>query len=316
MFLVCGEALLDVFVTEERADGVQMDARPGGSPFNVAVGLARLGQGVALFTGLSTDYFGGRLRAFLVREGVDISPCPSKADPTSLAVVSLDAHGVARYSFNGGRTADRLLTLEDLPEPDARVRAVHMGSIATAVEPVAGTLKALARRESGRRFLSFDPNVRPTVEPDMAVWRRTLDDLLPHVTLLKISREDFDLLFPGCDPAEAARAWLDPGRDGAGAGPALVVVTDGENDAIAWTATQTFAVPCAPGPLVDTVGAGDTFQAGLLCALAERDALTPAALRALPEADVAAVLGFAARAAAITCSRRGADLPRRADVGA
>ncbi|KAA5606291.1 carbohydrate kinase [Roseospira marina] len=304
MFLICGEALFDVFVTEERADGVALDARPGGSPFNVAFGLARLGQRAELLTGLSTDTFGGYLRGFMAREGVGAAYAMTTPKPTTLVVVALDANGVPTYSFSGTDTADRALTPDTLPPLAPDIRAVHMGSIATVLEPVASALKALARRESGARLISYDPNVRPTVEPSLAVWRQSLADLVGLAHVVKISREDLDLLYPGLSPADAAARWL-------AAGTGLVVVTDGGNGVAGWTRAGSVTCPPHPVTVVDTVGAGDSFQAGLLAALAEMDRLWPAGVAGLDAPALEAALTFAGRAAALTCSRRGADLPRR-----
>ncbi|MFI5019669.1 MAG: PfkB family carbohydrate kinase, partial [Dongiales bacterium] len=166
---------------------------------------------------------------------------------------------------------------------------------------------SLLRREQGHRLIAYDPNIRITIEPDIEVWRRKLESLLPLVHLLKISLEDFNLLFPGADPAETARRWL-------GRGPRLVVLTRGSEGAWGWTATAEVEMAAVPTELVDTVGAGDSYQAALLAGLAETWRLNPTALSALTPANLAQLLAFAGTAAAITCSRRGADLPRRNEL--
>ena len=308
MFLVCGEALMDVFVAGDSATGLTLDARVGGSPFNVAVGLARLGQPAALFAGLSQDFLGERLLRALEAEGVGTSAVQRIAAPTTLGLVGLDAQGVPSYAFYGTGAADRQLqvgTLQSLPDG---LSAIHLGSYATVVEPVATTLRRLVLREQRRTPISYDPNVRLNVEPDLARWRDTLQWMLPRVQLLKISEEDLGLLQPATAPHEFARAAL-------AQGVALVVVTRGAEGALGWTAqAQAAAVP-VPVEVIDTVGAGDTFQAALLTWLAEHDSLAPAAMAALGAEALGEALQFAARAAAITCSRRGADLPRRAELG-
>jgi fructokinase len=181
------------------------------------------------------------------------------------------------------------------------------------VEPVAATQRALIERETARigerAVIAYDPNIRLKVEPDIQRWRDTLAWMLPRTQLLKVSDEDLGLLHPGVPAAELAAQWL-------AAGVALVVVTRGGEGAWAWTAQHHVVAPPVPVAVVDTVGAGDTFQAALLTALAERRLLNRAALAALSAGDVLAVLAFAAQAAAITCSRRGADLPRRAELPA
>lgn len=306
MIVVSGEALMDVFAGGETATGVALDARLGGSPFNVAVGLARLAQPVAFFGALSTGFLGDRLAAALAAEGVD-PRCTVRVDaPATLSLVGLDARGVPSYAFYGEGAADRQLPAQALglvPRADA----YQFGSYAMVVEPVAGVQRALVEREHRRSVIAYDPNIRLNVEPDLRRWRDTLGWMLPRTALLKVSDEDLGLLFPGEAPAALAAQWLV-------AGVALVVVTRGGEGAWAWTARDQVATPPVPVDVVDTVGAGDTFQAALLAALAERGLLSRAALAAIGTADLQAVLRFAARAAAITCSRRGSDLPRRAEL--
>jgi fructokinase len=307
MFLVCGEALLDVFSTAETATGLALDGRVGGSPFNVAVGLARLAQPVAFFGGISRGFVGERLMRALVAEGVDTSTVTRSDAPSTLSLVGLDARGVPSYAFYGDGAADRQLDADALAALPSRWRAIHVGSYATVVPPIATTLRALLERERGRALIAYDPNVRLNVEPDLGVWRSTLADLQQRTDLLKISEEDLALLQPGRTPEAFAREAL-------AAGVGLVVVTRGGDGALAWTARQHAAVGSVPVEVVDTVGAGDTFQAALLTWLAERGRLSAAGLGALDTPALHELLGFAARAAALTCSRRGADMPRRAEL--
>lgn len=203
MILVCGEALFDLFA-EETGDRLAFDARIGGSPFNVAIGLARQQVPVAFLGALSTDLFGERLRQALAREGVDTSLCPRRDAPTTLSVVGLDASGSPAYAFYGDNAADRQLQVDDLPDLPGDVRIIHMGSFSSLVDPIGGTLLDLARREHGRRLVAYDPNVRPSVVADLDAWRRRLDELLPHVDLLKISAEDAEALYPGRDLRQLA----------------------------------------------------------------------------------------------------------------
>jgi fructokinase len=306
MIVVSGEALMDVFAAGNTSTGVMLDARIGGSPLNVAAGLARLGQPVAFFGALSSGFLGDRLLQALQSEGID-TRCTARLDaPTTLGLVGLDAKGVASYAFYGEGAADRLLPLAALATvPEAA--AFQFGSYAMVVEPVAGTQRALVEREYRRSVIAYDPNVRLNVEPDLQRWRDTLQWMLPRTHLLKVSDEDLERLYPGTAPAALAAQWL-------AAGVALVVVTRGSEGAWGWTATQHVATAPVPVQVIDTVGAGDTFQAAMLTALAERGLLSPAALRTLSASALQAVLQFATRAAAITCSRRGADLPRRSEL--
>ncbi len=309
MLMICGEALFDVFQGDDTATGMTLDARVGGSPFNLAVGLARLGQPAAFFTAISTGFAGERLMRALVAEGVDTRAVARTDAPTTLSLIGLDAHGVPNYAFYGEGAADRLVTAAHLDAVPAGVALVHLGSYATVVEPVASTQRLLVERERARgALIAGDPNIRLNVEPDLARWRDQLDWMLPRTDLLKISDEDLGLLLPGTTiDAFAARALA--------AGVALVVVTRGAQGAVGWAGGARVEAAPVPVQVVDTVGAGDTFQAALICWLAEHGALTRPGLQALPADPLRAALQFAARAAAITCSRRGADMPRRRELG-
>ncbi len=307
MFVVCGEALFDVFATGETPTGMAMDARIGGSPFNVAIGLARLGQPVAFLSQISRGFLGERLMRALLAEGVDASTVQRSDAPTTLSLIGVDAQGVPSYAFYGEGCADRLLDESALAALPAGVKAINFGSYATVVGSTAATQRTLVKRAQGHALIAYDPNIRLNVEPRLEVWRTQIEWMLPRTQLLKVSDEDLRLVWPGLAPAEfAARALAQ--------GVALVVVTRGSEGASGWTAAAQVDVPPVQVAVVDTVGAGDTFQAALLTWLAERDALAAAALAALSQDALAEALGFAARAAAITCSRRGADMPRRAEL--
>ena len=308
MLMVCGEALLDVFAAGETSTGIALDANVGGSPFNVAVGLARLGQPVGFFSAISTGFAGERLMRALVAEGVDTGAVARVDAPTTLSLIGLDAHGVPSYAFYGAGCADPLLQAADLRRVPPTITAVNVGSYATVVEPIASTLRALVEREharvSGRPLIAFDPNIRLNVEPDLQRWREQLAWMLPRTDLLKVSEEDLELLQPGTAlDAFAAHALAQ--------GVKAVVITRGALGAIGWTASGSATTPPVPVQVIDTVGAGDTFQAALLTWLAEHGALNTQALEGLTESELRDALAFAAQAAAITCSRRGADMPRR-----
>jgi fructokinase len=305
MFMVCGEALMDVFAAGDTPTGTALDARVGGSPFNVAVGLARLAQPVAFFGAVSRGFLGERLMHALRDEGVNTHHVARIDAPTTISLVGLDANGVPSYSFYGDHCADRQLMLQALPQ--TRIWALHVGSYTTVVEPIASTLRALVEREFGTTLIAYDPNIRLNVEPDLARWRDQLQWMLTRAHLLKVSEEDLDLLLPGTGVDAFAEQALAQGVK-------AVVVTRGGLGAKAWTAAVTAAVQRVAVEVIDTVGAGDTFQAALLTWLAEHGAMTPAALAALSAAELHDALRFASHAAAITCSRRGADMPRRAEL--
>ena len=308
MFLVCGEALYDLFVEAETPAGLRIDARIGGSPFNVAVGLARLGRPAALLTGVSSDALGDRLAAALQSEGVETRFLARMANPTTLAVVALGPTGEPRYTFYGEGAADRSLTREDLPELPEAVSCLHFGSFSLVAEPTAGTLLALAEREHGRRFISLDPNVRANVEPDLVRWRREIERFARTADLVKLSEEDLGHLDPTADPDRLAAAWLDEGAR-------IVVLTRGAGGAVLWTTIGRIEHPGFPVEVVDTVGAGDAFQAALLCGLDEaRHLATAPGARPVTEPEAGRLLAFACDAAARSCARRGADFPRRPEL--
>ena len=309
--VICGEALLDVYQGDATRTGMTLEATVGGSPFNLATGLARLGQPATFFGAISNGFAGERLMRALVDEGVDTRCVVRNAAATTLGLIGLDAQGVPSYAFYGEGCADRLVQADDLKRVPTELALVHLGSYAAVVEPVATTLRALVERERARgaagALIAYDPNIRLHVEPDLARWRDQLEWMLARTGLLKVSDEDLGLLLPGVGVDDFAARAL-------GAGVGLVVVTRGARGAVGWNAQGRVAVDPVPVRVVDTVGAGDTFQAALITWLAEHDALASSALTALPGAQLRAALEFAARAAAITCSRRGADLPRRAEL--
>ena len=307
MIVVCGEALLDVFTTGETRTGLALEANVGGSPFNLAMGLARLGQRVGFFGAISTGFAGDVLLRALQSEDVDTSAVARKDAPTTLSLIGLDAQGVPSYAFYGMGCADRLLDSTDLRRLPTTISALCLGSFASVVEPGASALRELVEREQGRSLIAFDPNIRLNVEPDVEVWKSHLEWMLPRADLLKVSHEDLGVLYPDLALVAFAERALEQGVK-------LVVVTCGALGALAWTPHSSVSISPETVAVVDTVGAGDTFQAALITWLVEHDALSRTALAALDPARLHEALTFAARAAAITCSRRGADMPRRAEL--
>ncbi len=311
MFIVCGEALFDVFM----ADGIAMDAvqvpfnaRVGGSPFNVAIGLARLGQPVAMLTGISTDFLGERLLTVLKAENVTTDLIARKDAPTTLGFVQHAADGVPSYAFYGNGAADRLLTLDDIEVDLSAASGIHLGSYSIVVQPTADTYLELVRRQAGKRLISLDPNIRLNVEPNLDIWRARVTELLPLTDIVKVSDEDLHSLYPGVEPEAIVADWL-------AMGVKLLVLTRGGSGASLWSAQARVDVTAPNIKVIDTVGAGDTFQASLLDALVKLQAEHAADwAQALTAQTLQAIGQFAASAAAITCSRRGADLPTRAEL--
>ena len=229
-------------------------------------------------------------------------------NPTTLAVVALGPAGEPRFTFYGDRAADRSLTREWLPRLPGDISCLHFGSFSLVVEPTADTLLALAERERGNRFISLDLNVRTNVEPDLGRWDDAASRFARNADLVKLSEEDLGQLDPTAEPDRVAETWLDEGAR-------LVVLTRGAKGAVLWTRTDRFEHPGFAADVIDTVGAGDAFQAALLCALDESGRLTPR-LEASPlvEREAGHLLAFACDAAARSCARRGADFARRAEL--
>ena len=308
--LVCGEAIVDLFVRLE-AGSMRTEAVLGGSPFNVAVGLARLGVRTSFLGGLSADVFGAAIRARLLEESIDIGPAVDMDRLTTISVVGTDATGHPAYAFHGEGKADRCVTIDDLPKAlGADVRAIVMGSYTLAVEPVAAAHLALARREAGARLISIDPNLRPTVTPDLERWRRQFAEFLPCAGIIKASEEDLAVAFPGVPHRDLTESWF-------AAGVGLCVVTRGAQGAVAWRpGREPLAEAGRPIEPVDTVGAGDSFHAALLARLDQIGALSRRDLSALDDAQLSGALSFAVAASAITCTRRGANPPTLAQMHA
>lgn len=310
MILVCGEALVDLFLSPGDPSGTNLEACVGGSPFNVARGVARLDVPTAFLGGISTDHFGTLLIEAARSEGVDVSLVKRTPRPTPLVVVSPDFSGHPSYAFYAHQTAEGDFEPADLPaQIPETIAAITMGSVALALEPIGSTLLALAKREARRRVISLDPNLRPTVVGPLDAWRARFDALADHAAIIKLSEEDFLTGWPQAEPEELFGAWLSRGVS-------LVVMTRGAAGAIAWCLAGRTTQPGIAVPVIDAVGAGDSFHAALLARLSQQGRLNREALALIDLDAVEDAVRYAAVAAGLTCGRRGADLPRRLDVEA
>ncbi|MYU21648.1 carbohydrate kinase [Streptomyces sp. SID8352] len=300
MIVVAGEALIDL-VPQGPGALAPLRPAPGGGPYNTAVALGRLGSPTAFCSRVSLDAFGEALLERLRVAGVDVSTVRRGAEPTTLAVASLGADGSAAYGFYVEGTADRLFTAPAELPPGTR--AVAFGTCSLVLEPGASAYEELLGTASARGvFTTLDPNIRAGLIADPDAHRARLLARLPQVSLLKLSEQDAEWL--GGTPRE----WL-------AAGPAAVVLTRGAGGMTAFTRDgPAHTVPGERVAVVDTIGAGDTVNAALLHSLAARDALSHAGVAALGPGEWAELLGFAARAAAVTCSRAGAEPPYAHEV--
>jgi fructokinase len=308
--LVAGELLADIVASPGPGPAMTLTARPGGGPANVAVGLARLGLPAEFVGRVSVAGVGPWLREHLVGNGVGTTHTVAAAQLPTLAFVGLDAHGVPSYAFYGPTTADWYWDPAELPDAAGSAAvALHTGTLACALPPGAAVLAAWADRlRADGVLVSYDPNVRPTLIPDLAAFVEVAAGWVRRSHLVKVSEEDLSVLHPGRDPMSTAAQW-------AGAGPELVVVTRGEHGAVAFRPDGTTLA--RPGPAIvvaDTVGAGDAFAAGLLAWLAGAGALHPGGPAGLADEQLAAALDQAIEVAAITCTRFGADPPYAAEL--
>ena len=313
MIRVCGEALVDLLVDPRGAD-LGVDPVAGGSAFNSAVGLARLreanGFAVDFLGGLSRDVFGRWLRARLQAEGVGVASATESVHPTRIVAVSRDAAGEPAYGFYGDMVADRDLPADALDlAVDAPVRALVIGSFPIALSPSGEALRALVAREAGRRLISLDPNLRPALTPPDAGWRRAFEDCLRHADIVKASSADLTAGY-GTAQGFAERVIADE----AGSGPVIAIVTDGGEGARLHHRDFILNVRPPAVTVVDAVGAGDSFHAAFLAALARDGLLDREALASCGADAMHFPLAYAASAAALTCTRAGADPPDHAAI--
>ncbi|MCA8880130.1 MAG: carbohydrate kinase [Rhodobacteraceae bacterium] len=306
MILSCGEALIDMLPRKSVDGAACFQPFAGGAVFNTAIALARLGAPSALFTGLSTDLFGGILRETMEKSGVDTRFAAVSGRPTTLAFVEL-VDGHARYAFYDENTAGRLLSETDLPTLPDDTEAVFFGGISLAVIPCAHTYEALMAREAPKRVAMMDPNVRPGFISDEPAYRARMDRMLAMADIVKLSDEDLHWLMGPGDTREQARTLLTKG-------PRLVCITEGAKGAWGIAPDHEVFVEATKVKPVDTVGAGDTFNAGILASLHERGALIKPAIGSLGEDVLRDAVSLATRAAAVTVSREGANPPTRAEL--
>lgn len=300
MILCAGEALIDMLPRETAAGEAAFAPHAGGAVFNTSIALGRLGVPTQFYSGISTDLFGEVLTDALAASNVDASLAHRSDQPTTLAFVKL-VDGHATYAFYDENTAGRLLPVDSLPATDAK--AVFFGGISLAVEPCAGTYAALLEREAANKVTMIDPNIRPTFIKDEAVYRARIAKMIAFADIIKLSDEDLDWIDPDGDTATKARKMV------ADNDLKLLCITEGSKGVTGYTPNHEIFVAANKATVVDTVGAGDTFNAGLLASLHNADLLTKSAVATLSEDAIRAALSLGARTAAITVSRAGANPP-------
>ncbi|WP_323036766.1 carbohydrate kinase [Pararhodobacter sp.] len=308
MILCCGEALIDMIPTPTSTGRDGFVPHPGGAVFNTAIALGRLGVQTGLLSGLSSDMFGQQLTEALRASHVDTSHIIVSDRPTTLAFVRLQ-DGHATYSFFDENSAGRILGPDDLPQVSADVSSLYFGGISLASEPCADTYAALLATEGKNRAVMMDPNIRPQFIRNIDTYRARLDRMMAMTDIVKVSDEDLNWMFPSpLSLTEKVNAVLD-------IGPSLVILTRGGEGATGFMADGTeVSVPAKRVEIVDTVGAGDTFNAGVLAKLYELGALQKSRLATLSADDLAQALTHGARVAAVTVSRAGANPPWSAEL--
>lgn len=306
MILCSGEALIDMLPRQSKAGEQAFAPYAGGAVFNTAIALGRLDVPVGFFSGISTDLFGEILTANLAGSGVDSSFAARSDRPTTLAFVTL-TNGHASYAFYDENTAGRMLSEADLPALDDTVKAMFFGGISLVVEPCAAAYEALMKREAANRVTMIDPNIRPGFIRDEAAYRARIARMLALADIVKLSDEDLSWLAGHHDTEAAAREILSGGAR-------LVCITKGGEGVTGYTSSDAVTVAARRVAVVDTVGAGDTFNAGVLASLNDACVLSKAAVAELDEDTVRAALELGARAAAVTVGRAGANPPFRSEL--
>ncbi|HEY4192531.1 MAG TPA: carbohydrate kinase [Mesorhizobium sp.] len=306
MILCCGEALIDMLPRQTPAGEPAFAPYAGGALFNTAIALGRLGAPVEFFSGLSTDLFGRQLTRVLAESKAGARYAHFSPRPTTMAFVQLN-DGQASYVFYDEGTAGRMLSQSDLPDLGADVDALLFGAISLIPEPCGSTYEALMAREHAHRVIMLDPNIRPGFIPDRAGHAGRIRRMVGMADIVKLSDEDLDWFGETGSREEIVARWLERG-------PKLILITCGGDGAIGYTKNHRVAIRPDKVEVVDTVGAGDTFNAGILASLHEQGVLSKPALADLSEEAIAKALSLGAKAAAVTVSRAGANPPWRSEI--
>jgi fructokinase len=301
MILCCGEALIDM-LPRKGADGADVyQPFNGGSVFNTAIALARLGTPTGFFAGLSNDFFGDGLLEGLKAAGVSTKYVKRKDLHTTLALVKL-TDGHARYSFIDEGSAGRMLEKRDMPKLVKSIAALHFGSISLIPEPSGGTYEAMLNKASKSYVISLDPNIRPTLIKDKKKHLARLKRLMAKADLVKISDEDVKWMTGKQEFAKVAKAWLKSGAK-------IVAITRGGEGVEVFTTLHSLSLAAPKVKIADTVGAGDTFTAGFLTYLHRNGLLSKKTMATIEASQLMHAAEFAMKAASVTVSRQGADPP-------
>jgi fructokinase len=323
MIIACGEALIDMVSEKDKAGREIYVPCPGGSPYNTAIAIGRIlgaengKRRTAFLSRLSRDFFGEILVRRLEQNNVSTALTARSGQNTTLAFVKVEEGKEPAYIFYTENSADRSLEPSDIPaELPAGTSCILFGSISLTMESSATTIENFIFRESGREggpVISHDPNVRPLMIPNRSFYVNRFEKWVHASDIVKISSADFDFIYPGMGAEKGAEKLI-------GLGPRLVIVTFGEEGAASFFVREgTISRVNAPAfhpPVVDTIGAGDTFHGAFLSWLEENGRMFRKSLDALSENEIREALIFANKVAAIVCSRKGADPPLAAEIKA
>jgi fructokinase len=301
MILSCGEALIDMLPRTSSEGEPAFAPFPGGAVFNTAIALGRLGAPAGFLSGISTDLFGDILTESLKVSGVDSALAIRTDRPTTLAFVRL-VNGQASYAFYDENTAGRMLDPSDIPGLPEAVEAMFFGGISLVGQPCGAFYENLMAENAASRVTMIDPNIRPSFITDAKTYRARIDRMIGLADIVKLSDEDLHWLEGDGDLGDLARQCL-------AKGPKLVCITEGAKGATGYTREDTVFVPAHPVDVVDTVGAGDTFNAGILASLGQQNALSKSAVGVLSSEMISQALSLGVQSAAVTVSRAGANPP-------
>ncbi len=308
MILCCGEALIDMIPSETSEGHACFMPHPGGAVFNTAIALGRLGVASSLLTGLSNDLFGDQLRAALLESNVGTEFSVATGRPTTLAFVALE-DGQASYRFFDENSAVRMISDNEIPAIDPEIDCLFFGGISLASEPCANTFASLLERERKSRLTMIDPNIRPHFIQDAGRFRARIARMIEGCDIVKFSDEDLEWLFPENLPIHDKALMI------LSLGPSLVLVTRGGKGAFAMSSSGIeLTAGAVRTQVVDTVGAGDTFNAGFLAGLSRGGNLSRAAVSEISDAELQSALELGSAAAAVTVSRAGANPPWESEL--
>lgn len=303
MILCCGEALIDMIPAHTNEHRKVFDPHPGGAIFNTAIALSRLNVDTELFTGLSTDLFGDQLREYLTTNEVGFRHSVVSDKLSTLAFVTLN-NGSASYCFFDENSAGRMLNLDDLPNDVSDIEGVFFGGISLAVEPCADTYATFLKQSASHKFIMMDPNIRENFIENEDRYRKRMNTLVPCCDVIKVSDEDLNWLKPGQESiSDKSLSLLNDGPD-------LVFLTRGRDGAVAYTKSgHIVSIPGKDVEVVDTVGAGDTFNAAVLKGFKSLGCLKKGSIKSLHKNDIEKVLTLAIEASANSVTKSGANPP-------